>query len=93
MPKIQDTTSTGDLQLKGNHSDIFQVQDVEILDSYFEYEAGLCDINVKGRLKKSISFWKSIGTSDFILDVIENWFKIPLFSQPDSVFLRNNNQF
>lgn len=82
--------ATEDRQLKGNHLDTFQVQDVDILDSYFEYEAGLCNINVKGRLRKSISFWKSIGTSDFIIDVIENGYKIPLVSQPESVFLRNN---
>ena len=33
MPELQDTMATEDRQLKGNHLDTFQVQDVDILDS------------------------------------------------------------
>ena len=45
---------------------------------------------VKGRLKKHLSFWSEIGTNDFILDVIENGYKIPLYSLRPKTFCNNN---
>lgn len=77
-------------QSKGKFADTFQVQDVDILNTFYEYESGISDINVKDRLKNSISFWQNIGTSEFILDVIQNGYKVPLLSQPNNVFLKNN---
>ena len=49
---------------------------------FYEYENGKKHMIVKGRLKKHLSFWSEIGTNDFILDVIENGYKIPLYSLP-----------
>ena len=57
---------------------------------YFEYESGQKSIIVKGRLKKHLAFWKTIGANDFILDVIENGYKIPLYSNPRKTFCKNN---
>ena len=37
---------------------------------YYEYEQGQKHILVRGRLKSNINFWRDIGASDFILDVI-----------------------
>ena len=59
-------------------------------NDYYEYEQGQKHIIVRGRLKKNIQFWQYIGASDFILDVIENGYKIPLFSMPPKYFSHNN---
>ena len=47
-------------------------------------------ISPVGRLKENIGQWRSIGTNRYILDVIENGYKIPLFTTPKPVELRNN---
>ena len=64
--------------------------DTLLTEDYFEYEQGSSDIIVKGRLKSHVQFWKDIGSYPFIIDVIENGYKIPLFSTPPSVCLHNN---
>ena len=46
--------------------------------------------NIKGSLKRRISFWKTIGTPRFILDVIELGYKLPFGTLLESVHLRNN---
>lgn len=75
----------------GPHSDIFQVHDnLNMFSSYCDYEEGFKNIHVKGRLQKSLTFWQNIGASNFILDVIENGYKIPMRNEPDSVILQNN---
>ena len=57
---------------------------------YYEYEQGQKNIIVRGRLKKHLPFWRSIGSSDFVLDTIEHGYKIPLFSQPCKTYCKNN---
>ena len=48
---------------------------------FFEYEQGRSStIVVAGRLKSDIQFWRSIGASQFILDVIEHGYRIPFHS-------------
>ena len=52
-------------------------------DFFFEYEQGRSStIVVAGRLKSHIivQFWRSIGASQFILDVIEHGYRIPFHS-------------
>ena len=62
------------------------------LESY-EYEQGVSsNIVVPGSLKNHIQFCRSIGTSQFILDVIVEGYRIPFFSTPPPSFPRNNNQ-
>jgi hypothetical protein len=69
----------GHLLCKKTNRDFFlEVDNVENLDIFYEYEFGVSDINVKGRLKKSVEFWQQIGTSKFILDVIKEGYKIVL---------------
>ena len=66
-------------------------QTVETLtDDYFEYEQGQAEIIVKGRLRKSLSFWEGIGAYDYVLDTIRNGYKIPFFSTPPTAHLANN---
>lgn len=56
---------------------------------FYEYEQGQKNILVKGRLKKHVSFWRSIGSSEYVLDVIENGYKIPLYSMPVKTFCKS----
>ena len=57
----------------------------------YEYEQGLSpNIIVAGRLKTHIQFWKSIGASQYILDVIDSGFRIPFHSTPPVSFSNNN---
>jgi hypothetical protein len=43
-----------------------------------------------GGLRASINQWKLAGASEYVLDVIENGYKIPFLTQPESVCLKNN---
>ena len=58
---------------------------------YFEYEQGINpNIVVAGRLKTHAQFWLSIGASQFILDVIDQGYRIPFHSSPPVSFSSNN---
>lgn len=46
--------------------------------------------NVKGRLKKNVSFWEKIGANEYILDTLRNGYKLPLFSVPQRSISKNN---
>ena len=69
-----------DLLCKKTNRDFSEVDNVENLDTFYEYESGISDINVKGRLKKSVELWEQIGTSKFILDVIKEGYKGGLYN-------------
>ncbi|CAC5395304.1 unnamed protein product [Mytilus coruscus] len=58
---------------------------------YFDYEQGQAKIIVKGRLKRLIDFWYSIGCYDFIIDTILHGYKIPFYTTPPSICLENNS--
>jgi hypothetical protein len=75
-----------DLLCKKTNRDFFEVDNVENLDTFYEYESGISDINVKGRLKKFVEFWEHIGTSKFILDVIKEGYTIPLLHTSEKTF-------
>ena len=77
-----------DLLCKKTNRDFLEVDNAENLDTFYEYESGISDINVKGRLKKSVEFWEQIGTSKFILDVIKEGCTIPLLDKPEKTFLK-----
>ena len=47
-------------------------------------------LSVKGRPFRSMAFWQSIGTLDFILDVIKEDYKIPFISTPPPKHYSNN---
>ena len=63
-------------------SDIAQVQ---YENELFEFE--LTDrsplVNVKGNLRRNLEFWRRIGTSKFILNVIERGYMLPFISLPE----------
>ena len=64
--------------------------DDELTDSFFEYEQGLKDISVAGRLKSHFKFWKDIDANKTVLDIIYKGYVIPLYSTPPRVCLKNN---
>ena len=37
-----------------------------------------------------MNFWKDIGANDFILDTIENGYKLPLIQTPEPAVFKNN---
>jgi ethanolamine utilization microcompartment shell protein EutS len=43
-----------------------------------------------GNLSGNIEKWKDIGANEYIIDVIENGYKIPFLHIPDSIALDNN---
>ena len=45
---------------------------------------------IVGRLKHHISFWRSLNTPDWILDMISNGFKVPFLRKPPVIYLPNN---
>jgi adenylate cyclase class IV len=63
-----------------------EVDNVENLDTFYEYEFGISDINVEGRLNKSVEFWEQIGTSKFILDVIKKVIQSHYYTNPRKHF-------
>ena len=46
--------------------------------------------SVKGRLIKSVNYWRSIGAPQFVLDIINDGFKIPFITTPPPCKFRNN---
>ena len=55
-----------------------------------EFTEGSEKVFVKGRLKRNVNFWKVIGANDFILDTIENGYKLPLIQTPEPAVFKNN---
>ena len=43
---------------------------------------------MKNRLQKHLSFRRDIGSNEFVLDVIQNGYKIPLYSIADRMFCK-----
>ena len=41
-------------------------------------------------MKTSLSFWKNINTSEFIIDIIKSGYKIPFVNEPENIILKNN---
>ena len=89
MPKEE---SKNDELAKGEDSNLDFMKDEYHFDydrftpDFYEYEHGQKHLIVRGRLKQHVQFWKSIGASDFIIDVIENGYKLPLYSEPKQTF-------
>jgi hypothetical protein len=42
------------------------------------------------QVRINVSRWKDIGANEYIIDVIENGYKIPFLHIPDSIALDNN---
>ena len=56
-----------------------------------EYSSfGESDVQIKGRLKRHIAFWRKIEAYDNILDIIENGYKLPFLDIPPPACFNNN---
>lgn len=60
-------------------------------NNYFEYEQGNSEPIVKGRLRASVDFWKDIGASQSVLQIIQTGYKLPLINTPPTRRFKNNN--
>ena len=47
-------------------------------------------INMSNVKKNHLHFWREIGANDFVIDVIQNDYKIPLYTEPSKIFCMNN---
>ena len=74
----------------GNLKDEYGFDSFRFTHDFYEYEQGQKHLLVKGRLRKNIQFWRDIGASEFVLDVIEHGYKIPFYSMPQQSFSHNN---
>lgn len=55
-----------------------------------EVEETYSNVNVKGRLKDHIQFWRNIQAPDYIIDIIDSGYKIPFQTTPYMSFSKNN---
>ena len=63
-------------------------------NNYHEYEEGLSEPIVKGRLKASKDFWIHIGADSQTIDTVSNGYKLPfIHTPPPSVFKNNKSAF
>ena len=64
---------------------------VDTDDKNVEFEQGRNKQYVKGRLKRSIEFWKNtLKVNDFVIETIKDGYKLPLKETPIKTELRNN---
>ena len=56
----------------------------------YDHEQDSKNAFVKGSLRSNLEYWKEIGASDFIVDVIENGYKLPFRTIPDKAEFKNN---
>ena len=72
--------------------EVSDIEQVHCENDLFEFE--LTDHppleNVKGNLSRKLEFWKRIGTSKFILNVIERGYMLPFVSLPEPAVFRND---
>ena len=80
-------------QLQPSSSKDLEVEYLNFLfedDDDFEYEQGKDQKFKKGSLRSNIYFWKEIEASEFILDVVENGYKLPFQSVQAQKEFKNN---
>ena len=57
----------------------------------YEFKSTDVPVSVRGRLRKSLQFWKDIDAPRFIIDTIEFGYKLPLLQIPPPFVAKNNN--
>ena len=57
---------------------------------YVENVELACATPVKGRLREHIAFWKDIGASKWVLDVLRDGYSLPFMSLPQKTFFNNH---
>src|SRR6056300_504934 len=81
----RDKVSHLDLQQTINEfDDLNQFYLLDLQDVEFESA-----VNVKGRLKENIAFWKKVGACDWVLKVLERGYYLPFKSIPEKRVFKN----
>ena len=75
------TTTTRPIKLSKIHS---------LVDDKLDKNTTVEKVTVKGSLKKHLDFWLKINSNQYVIDVIENGYKLPLITNPDTCHLKNN---
>ena len=60
------------------------------LDHFVENVELPCATPVKGRLREHLVFWKDIGASKWVLDVLRDGHSLPFTSLPQKAFFNNH---
>ena len=70
-------------------NDLFVDSLVEVKECY-EFGSRHKIVNVKEKLRESVSFYQSIDAPDFVFYVIRNGYRLPFVNLPESVILPND---
>lgn len=60
------------------------------INNFHEYEQGISEPLVKGRLKASVEFWCAIGAEPEIVSIVCEGYKLPFVNTPPSACFKNN---
>ena len=83
-----------DSSLPDTYEDILQVQFSTINACEYVHSLSstpVSSVKVRGRLRAHIQLWKDIGASNFIIDTIQDGYKIPFRDTPTSTVFSNNS--
>ena len=83
---LSSTDTVESTLVQGHGTSVLQSEKVK--QKNMEQSENVC--SPVGRLKNSIRKWEEIGTSRYILNVIEKGYRLPLKTCPQSVYLKNN---
>jgi hypothetical protein len=62
------------------------------VDNFVKFHLNTKEPVFDNRLASHVGFWRSIGTPEWLADVIENGLKIPFERKPPRMLLQNSNQ-
>ena len=69
----------------------YELRFVEAQLCSLEEKSGNVPVSVRGRLRKSVQFWRDIDAPRFIVDTIEFGYKLPLLQIPRPFVATNKN--
>ena len=77
-------------QCEPDSSHLDRYDPVFYLANFHDYEQGISEPIVRGRLKSSIKFWSAIGAESEILSIIHDGYKLPFVNTPPAATFKNN---
>ena len=85
----QEDSMMGHPNISGNDAPFDEF--IEVINDY-EHESltGSAVLQVKGSLRRNISFWHDIGAPEFILSIIQDGYRLPFETIPSGNVLNNN---
>ena len=85
----QEDSMMGHPNISGNDAPFDEF--IEVINDY-EHESltGSAILQVKGSLRRNISFWHDIGAPEFILSIIQDGYRLPFETIPSGNVLNNN---